>query len=66
MAIILTEHDWPAKVVKSGHADGPIVTAGQRYRIETNTDGEDVMDEECPAGKMWSVRTIVCINETDI
>lgn len=65
MAIELTEHQWPAKLVRSGQEDGITVLAGQSVKIETSPGGEEILDVECPEGKSWSVRIIVEITETD-
>lgn len=50
---------------KSGHEDNISITAGQRFTIETSPGGAEILDEECPVGKVWSVRVIVEITETD-
>jgi hypothetical protein len=41
------------------------VTAGQSFAVETSPGGVELLNEECPAGKVWSVTTTVVINETD-
>ena len=64
MAIELAEYEWAAKLVKSG-SDVVDVAAGQSIKIETTPEGEEVLDAECPAGKAWSVRVIVEIEESD-
>ena len=40
--------------------------AGRSLRIETAPGGEELLDEECPAGKAWMVRVTVEIVETDV
>jgi len=50
---------------KSGHTEDISVSAGKSFKIETSPQGETILDEECPAGKSWSVRVIVEITETD-
>lgn len=41
------------------------VAAGQSLKIETTPSGEEVLNTECPEGKVWSARIIVEITETD-
>ena len=54
-----------AATFKSGQAAGISVPAGQSLKIETGPEGEEILNEECPAGKAWSARIIVEITETD-
>jgi len=42
-----------------------IVVAGQSLKIETSPMGEEILDEECPIGKVWSITVGVVINEAD-
>ena len=65
MAIVLTEYDWPVRLMKSGRADDVGIVAGQRLVIETSPGGKEVMDAVCPVGKAWNVTIIVEIEETD-
>ncbi len=65
MAIGLVDHVWPSKVVKSGKEDAIAIPAGRSLRIETSPDGEELLDEMCPPGKLWTARVIVEITETD-
>lgn len=65
MAIALAEYVHTAKVVKSGNAGAIPLVAGQKLRVETSPDGEEILDVECPAGKAWTARIIVEITETD-
>lgn len=65
MAINLVEHEWPQKLVRSGQADFFPMTVGKNLKIETSPGGEELLNETCPAGKAWSVRIIVEIEETD-
>ena len=63
----LVEHVIGPAVMHSGAEVTPLV-AGERYREQKFVDGEiaDVLAEvTCPAGKKWSVRSIVEITETD-
>lgn len=64
MAIILTDHEWTAKSIKSGAEEGTPIAAGQRLVIETSPGGGEILDVECPAGKAWTARVIVEITET--
>jgi hypothetical protein len=41
------------------------VAAGQYITVETTPEGEELLNEQCPAGKVWSVTTTIVINETD-
>ncbi len=65
MAIVLQEQMYTPRVVKYGNATFAVV-AGQRLKIETTPAGEEILNVECPAGKVWNViRVIVEITETD-
>lgn len=65
MAIILTDHVWTAKSIKSGSEEGASIAAGQSLRIETSPDGEEILNVQCPVGKSWTARIIVEITETN-
>ena len=39
--------------------------AGKSLRIETTPGGSEILDEECPAGKAWTVSVNVIIKEVD-
>jgi len=65
MAIVLIEHIHTAKLVRSGHEATIAVSAGQSIKIETSPSGEELLNETCPAGKMWTAQIIVEITETD-
>ena len=54
-----------AATLRSGHDSDIDVVAGQSLKIETSPDGEDILDIECPVGKVWKARVIVEITETD-
>jgi hypothetical protein len=41
------------------------VVAGKTLKIETSPNGEDILETECPVGKVWSVRVLVEITETN-
>ena len=64
--IELTEYIWPAKVMRYGMASGVVVSAGQHLKIETSPGGEEILDEQVPDRKQWSVRIIVEIEEEDV
>jgi len=61
----LTEYARTPGTQLSGHQTGIEVAAGQSLVIETSPGGGEVLDVECPTGKVWSVRVIVEITETD-
>ncbi len=65
MAITLTEYNYPAKVIRSGQEMEISIPVGTSLRIETTPGGEDILNVECPAGKVWVARVIVEITETD-
>ncbi len=65
MAIILTEHVWVPKTIRSGTEEGAAIAPGQSLRIETSPDGVEILNVQCPAGKAWRARVIVEITETD-
>jgi len=37
--------------------------AGKRLKIETSPGGEEILDEEVPAGKSWKIRIAVSVEE---
>jgi hypothetical protein len=41
------------------------LNAGQKLKIETSPNGEEILDVEVPVGKKWSVHVAVTISETD-
>jgi len=61
----LTEDAKPARVYKRGFQDDIAVAAGKSLTIETSPGGIEVLNEECPAGKAWTVYCFVQIVETD-
>ena len=67
MAIELTEYNQPALVLRSGIGDDIYVDAGEYFQIRHGllADPTIPLQEQCPAGKAWSVRVIVEIEETD-
>lgn len=65
MAIVLEDHEWPQKTVKSGSTEAVSVPAGKALRVETSPGGEELLNAVCPPGKKWTARIIVEITETD-
>jgi len=61
----LAETSSPARVIKRGYQSGVSVVAGKSLRIETTPGGSEILDEECPAGKAWTVSVNVTIKEVD-
>ena len=61
----LNEKEVTAKTRKYG-TDEVACPAGRSLKIETSPGGDDILDEECPAGKEWVVRVSVEIIETDL
>ncbi len=41
------------------------LVAGQHLAIETSPAGEEYLDVEVPAGKVWNIRVSVSITETE-
>lgn len=41
------------------------VTAGQTLKIETSPDGEDILEEICPEGQVWTVTMHIQISIVD-
>ena len=54
----------PARTIKSA-AGSFQVTAGQSLKIESSPQGEEILDEMCPAGKTWMVRVELSVIEQD-
>lgn len=42
------------------------MSAGQRLKIETLPNGEEVLDVVVPDGKHWSVGIVVSVTETEV
>ena len=42
------------------------VSAGQSLKIETSPDGIEIIDVQCPEGKLWSVTVSVTVSETSV
>lgn len=62
--ITLITKTVPQKVVIEGMG-GFTATAGQSVKLETSPAGQDIIDEEVPAGKVWRVYLSITINEED-
>jgi len=64
MAITLATESLPQRTTKQG--SGMVTaTAGQILSIETSPAGEELLNAEVPAGKVWQVTVNVSIQETD-
>ena len=63
--MILTEQEILPAVIKSGQETDISITAGQSLKIEISPGGDEILEVECPAGKMWTARVIVEVTETD-
>jgi len=61
----LTENSHPAYILMAGSEEVEIA-AGKSLKIETSSQGEEILDVVCPTGKKWSARVIVEIVETDV
>lgn len=60
----LDKVDRPAKIILIGKGVYNIA-AEKTLKIETSPDGEEILNEEVPQGKKWSVRLTINIDETD-
>ncbi len=65
MAIELADHVHTAKVIKSGQDNEISIPVGSTLTVETSPLGEEILNETCPADKVWVARIIVEITETD-
>lgn len=65
MAITLTEHNYTAKVIRSGQDMEVSIPVGKTLTVETTPDGQEILSATCPPGKVWVARVIVEITETD-
>ncbi len=61
--MILEQTDRPAVSTLHGEQVGVTATAGQRFVIETSPGGGEVLDEDVPAGKVWTIAISVNIDE---
>lgn len=64
MAIILSEETRTAKTVRQG-SDSFTLAAGKILKIETSPDGEEILNETVPTGKVWTVIVSVHVREVD-
>ncbi len=65
MAITLDEYTYIAKIIRSGQETEISIPIGTSLKIRTTPPAVDLLDVECPAGKVWTARVIVEITETD-
>lgn len=63
MAITLIDREVTAKTMKIG-SDEFDMAAGKTLKIETSPAGEEILNEEVPAGKSWHVTISISISET--
>jgi len=54
-----------AKRTMSGGTGYFSMEAGKRLKVETSPRGEEILNEQVPAGKVWSVVVSVSITELD-
>jgi len=64
-AIDLQTLDHSAKRTMSGGTGYFSMAAGKTLKVETSPQGEDLLNEQVPAGKVWTVVVSVSITETD-
>jgi len=43
-----------------------VIPAGKSLKIETSPGGEEILDVECPEGKVWSALVFVRLVQTDV
>ncbi len=53
------------RCLKRGYESAIEVAAGQSLKIETSPHGSEILDVECPRGKVWILSINVCIEECD-
>ena len=58
----LDRREFPASCRLSG-SESITLMAGKRLKIETSPGGEEILDEEVPAGKSWKIRIAVSVEE---
>ena len=61
----LAQRIRPASVIRYG-SDEFECAAGKSLKIETGPGGMEILNQECPAGKKYTVRVSVQITETDV
>ena len=66
MAIDLTDHAWPPKIVKSGMAEAIPIPPGQYLKIETGPGGDELLMFTGPPGENWTARIIVELTKTGL
>ena len=62
MALTLTRRDFRMKLTGAGTIE---LASGQTLKVETSPNGEDVVKETVPDGKLWTVQLVIDIVETD-
>jgi hypothetical protein len=62
----LQEYVVEALTRKCGDTSGVLVEPGQILKGETTPGGAELFEFICPPGKLWNVRVILEITETDV
>ena len=57
--------DLPARSVYVSSGDEVEIPAGKTLKIETSPRGQDILEVEVPAGKVWTVRFNLVVDESD-
>jgi len=65
VALVLSSRERTAATIKYG-SDEIACPAGRSLKVETSPAGSELLSEECPAGKAWTVRVHVEIIEVDV
>lgn len=60
----LNRNTVPSREMLYGEDDA-VLTAGQRLTVETSPGGAEILDEEVPTGKVWTVKVSVSVDEAD-
>lgn len=66
MAIVLERQTVAKRDRLHGEESNHQLVAGRRLVFETSPDGEELLNEVVPAGKLWTVTISVSIDETDV
>ena len=64
--ISLQTLDHSAKRTMSGGTGYFSMAAGEWLKIETSPQGEDILNEQVPDGKVWTVVVSVSITEEEV
>jgi len=62
MAIVLGDASYPA-VTRYAGMDTVVLPAGKTIKVETSPDGEEILNEEVPVGKSWTIQITVYVIE---